>query len=83
MADNENSDNEEGAFISVMQAVKLIPRPFECNPKQLREFVEGVEAANGVVHPDKKGLLLKFVVAKIQGDAKDKLLARVERNTWG
>jgi hypothetical protein len=83
MADNENSDNEERTFISVMQAVKLIPRPFEGNPKQLRESVEGVEAAIGVVHPDKQGLLLKFVVAKIQGDAKDKLLARVERNTWG
>jgi hypothetical protein len=30
----------------------------------------------------KQELLLKFVVAKIQGDAKDKLLARVKRNTW-
>ena len=82
MADDENSDNEEGAFISVMQAIKLIPRPFEGNPKQLREFIEGVEAAIEVVHPNKQELLLKFVVAKIQGDAKDKLLARVERNTW-
>jgi hypothetical protein len=36
-----------------------------------------------VVHPNKQELLLKFVVAKIQGDAKDKLLARVEGNTWG
>jgi hypothetical protein len=82
MADNENSDNEEGAFISVIQAIKLIPRPFEGNPKQLREFIEGVEAAIGVVHPNKQELLLKFIVAKIQGDAKDKLLARVERNNW-
>jgi hypothetical protein len=46
-------------------------------------LLRGVEAAIGVVHTDKQGLLLKFVVAKIQGDAKDKLLARVERNTWG
>jgi hypothetical protein len=36
-----------------------------------------------VVHPNKQELLLKFVVAKIQGDAKDKLFACVERNTWG
>jgi hypothetical protein len=67
MADDGNSDNEEGAFISVIQAVKLIPRPFEGNPKQLREFIDGVEAAIGVVHPDKQELLLKFIVAKIQG----------------
>jgi hypothetical protein len=83
MADVESSDNEEGAFISVIQAIKLIPRPFEGNPKQLREFIEGVEVAIGVVHPNKHELLLKFVFAKIQGDAKDKLLVRVERNTWG
>jgi hypothetical protein len=82
MVDDENSDIEEGALISVVQAIKLIPRPFEGNPKQLREFIEGVEAAIGVVHPSKQELLLKFIVAKIQGDAKDKLLARVERNTW-
>jgi hypothetical protein len=42
MADDENSDNEEGAFISVIQGIELIPRPFESNPKQLREFIEGV-----------------------------------------
>jgi hypothetical protein len=35
-----------------------------------------------MVHPSKQELLLKFVVAKIQGDAKNKLLASVERNTW-
>ena len=81
MAEDENHE-EEGAYISVTQAVKLIPRPFEGNPKQLREFIEGVESALEVIHPVKQELLLKFVVAKIQGEAKDKLLARVERNTW-
>jgi hypothetical protein len=49
------------------QAVKLIPRPFEGNPKQLREFIEGTEAAIEVTHPGKQKLLLKYIVAKIQG----------------
>jgi hypothetical protein len=81
MTDVEAAD-EGNTFITVAQAVKLIPRSFEENPRQLREFIEGVEAAIEVVRPDQRDLLLKFVVAKIQGDAKDKLLARVERHTW-
>lgn len=48
----------------------------------LREFCEGVEAARQVVHPTKHPLLLKFIESKITGEAKDRLLARTERNTW-
>jgi hypothetical protein len=82
MTDESPERDGEGAYISVTQAVKLIPRPFEGNPKQLREFIEGAEAAIAVTHPEKRELVLKFIVAKIQGDAKDKLLARVGRDTW-
>jgi hypothetical protein len=78
----EHLERGEGAFISATQAVKLIPRPFEGNPKQLREFIEGAEAAIEVTYPEQRALVLKFIFAKIQGDAKDKLLARVERDTW-
>jgi hypothetical protein len=77
MADDENE------YISVVQAVKLIPKSFDGNPKCLREFFEGVEAARQVVHPTKHPLLLKFIESKITGEAKDRLLARSERNTWG
>jgi hypothetical protein len=52
------------------------------NPKCLREFCEGVEAARQVVHPTKHPLLLKFIESKITREAKDRLLARTERNTW-
>jgi hypothetical protein len=82
MADEDLERDGEGAYIPATQAVKLIPRPFEGNPKQLREFIEGAEAAIEVTHPRQRELVLKFIVAKIQGDAKDKLLARVERDTW-
>ena len=37
----EYEDIEEGAYISVIEAKKLIPRPFEGNPKQLRESFMG------------------------------------------
>jgi hypothetical protein len=74
--------DEETEYISVVQAVKLIPRNFDGNPKHLREFCEGVESARQVVNPTKYPLLLKFVESKITGEAKDRLLARRERNTW-
>ena len=74
--------DEEVDYITVVQAVKLISTTFSGNPKQLREFIEGVEAARQVVHPSQHPLLLKFIESKITGEAKDRLLARSERNTW-
>jgi hypothetical protein len=74
--------DEETEYISVVQAVKLIPKNFNGNPKELREFCEGVESARQVVNPTKYPLLLKFIESKITGEAKDRLLARTERNTW-
>jgi hypothetical protein len=73
---------DENEYISVVQAVKLIPKNFDGNPKCLREFCESIEAAKQVVHPTKYPLLLKFIESKITGEAKDRLLARSERNTW-
>jgi len=74
----EGDDN----YISVVQAIKLIPVIFNGNPKELRSFIEGVEAAHEVVHPRKHALLLKFIESKITGEAKDKLLARGDRQNW-
>jgi hypothetical protein len=76
MADDENE------YISVVQAVKLIPKNFDGNPKYLREFCQGIESARQVVDPTKHPLLLKFIEPKITGEAKDRLLARSERKTW-
>jgi hypothetical protein len=72
----------ETEYISVVQAVKLIHRDFDGNPKYLREFCEGVESARQVVHPTKYPLLLKFIESKITGEAKVRLLVRTERNSW-
>jgi hypothetical protein len=74
--------DEDNEFISVVQAVKWIPKSFDGNPKLLREFIERVEAARQVVQPLKQPLLLKFIESKITGETKDRLLARSERNTW-
>jgi DNA-directed RNA polymerase subunit L len=55
---------------------------FDGNPKHLRKFCEGVEAARQVVHPLQHPLVLKFIESKITGEAKERLLARTERHTW-
>lgn len=67
-------DELEVNYISVVQAIKLIPRTFDGNPKLLREFIEGADAAVEVVDPNQQQLLLKFIESKIVGDAKDRLL---------
>jgi hypothetical protein len=51
MADEENNEGNE--LISVVQAGKLISKSSNGNPKGLREFCEGVEAARQVVNPTK------------------------------
>ena len=69
-------------YISVTKALQLIPKFFNGNPLELREFIQNVESAYEVVDPIDYSLLLKFVQAKIGGDAKTKLLARTHLNTW-
>jgi hypothetical protein len=73
--------DEENDYISVVQAVQLISKTFDMNPKYLCEFCEGVEAARQIMHLAKHPLLLKFIDSKITGEAKDRVLPRTERNT--
>ena len=68
------AEEEDGDYLSVVQAIKLIPFSFNGEPKQLREFIEGVESAIEVVHPTKQNILLKFIESKVMGDAKTKVL---------
>jgi hypothetical protein len=55
---------------------------FDGSPKHLHEFCEGVEAAGQVVHSAKYPLSLKSIESKVTGEAKDRFLARTERDTW-
>jgi hypothetical protein len=52
------------------EAVKLISRTFDGNPRHLHEFCEGIEAARWAIHPLQQ-LLLKFIESKIAREAKD------------
>jgi hypothetical protein len=52
-------------YIDVPKAIQLIPKAFNGNPQELREFIQNVENAYEVIDPVENGLLLKFVCAKI------------------
>ena len=51
--------------------------------RENREFIENVEVVFGLVDPRKHDILLKFVTAKITGDARSKLMVRDLTHSWG
>jgi hypothetical protein len=65
-----------------MDAIKLIASPFEGDKKKLKEFIENADVAFELVNPVEHGKLLKFVKAKITGEARAKLMVRDESNSW-
>ena len=72
----------ETHYCSVAEAMKLITHPFDGDKKRLREFIENVDVAFELVHPNKHDILLKFVKTKITGDARSKLILRDLTHTW-
>jgi hypothetical protein len=56
-------------FCSIAQAMKLITHPFDGDKRKLPEFIENVDVVFELVDPSKHDVLLKFVKAKITGDA--------------
>ena len=48
----------------------------------MREFIENVDVAFELVHPNKHEILLKFVKMKITGDARSNLIVRDLTHTW-
>jgi hypothetical protein len=79
---NEDDAVDVDRHITVHQAVQLIPKPFDGNPAELREFIQNVEAAYEVINPLDHDLLFKFVCAKVAGEANTKLLARTHLQNW-
>jgi hypothetical protein len=63
--------------------MKLITHPFDGGKGKLREFIEDVDVVFELVDPSKHDILLKFVKAKIMGDARSKLMVRDLTHSWG
>jgi hypothetical protein len=82
MSISSNEEPHSNRYVSFPNAVQLIPKFFNGNPLELRESIQNVESAYEVVDPIDYNLLLKFVCAKIGGEAKTKLLSCADLHTW-
>ena len=82
MSESSSGEPQNSRYISVPKAVQLIPKSFNGNPLELREFIQNIEATYEVVEPSDYSLLLKFVCAKIGREAKTKLLSHTHLCTW-
>jgi len=76
-ADNSsNASDDASQYCSIGEAMKLIAHPFDGDKRKLREFIENVDVVFELVDPSKHDVLLKFVKAKITGEARFKLMVR-------
>lgn len=64
------------------EAGKLIAHPFDGDKRKLKEFIENVDVVFELVDPSKEDVLLKFVKAKITGEARSKLMVINLKHSW-
>ena len=82
-ADNISDSSEDTTrYCSIGKAMKLINHHFDGDKKKLREFIENVDVVFELVDPEEHDVLLKFVKAKITGDARSKLMVRGLTHSW-
>jgi hypothetical protein len=48
---NQGDAGNISRYISVPQAIQLIPKPFDGNPTELRELIQNVQSTYEVAHP--------------------------------
>ena len=81
-----SSEDSETAYDTyhcrVAEAMKLITHLFDGKKRRLREFIENVDVAFQLMHPNKQDILLKFEKTKLTGDARSKLIVRDLTHTW-
>jgi hypothetical protein len=70
-------------YCSIAEAMKLVTHPLDGDKRKLRKFMENVNVLFELVNPRQQDVLLKFMKAKITGDARLKFLVRHLSHTWG
>ena len=55
-----------GEFISVREALKLVP-PFKGNKQEVLAFIWNVDTAFAIINPEQEAILYKFVLTRISG----------------
>lgn len=82
MSESSSEEPHSSSYILDRKVVQFIPKPFNRNPLELREFIRNVEATFEVVEPSNHSLLLKYVYAKIGEEGKTKLLSQTHLYMW-
>jgi hypothetical protein len=86
MEADHSSESSESAYVthhcSIAEAMKLISHPFDGDKRRLREFIENIDVAFKLVHPNKHEMPMKFVKTKITRDANSKFMVRDLTHTW-
>lgn len=78
-----DSGNVIVEFIPVGEAHKLIGSEFDgSRPERLDEFCSNVDSAVRLVEPRKHALFFKYILTKITGNARAKLLVRSDILNW-
>jgi myo-inositol catabolism protein IolC len=72
---------EAHQYCHINETMKLITHPFDDDKRKIREFVENVDTVFDLVDPSRHEVLLKFVMAKISGHARSKLMVRDQTNS--
>jgi hypothetical protein len=81
-SDIDSAADEGVQYCSIAEAMRLVTHPFDGDKRKLREFIENVDVVFELVNPSKHDILLKFVKAKITGDARSKLMVRDLTHSW-
>jgi hypothetical protein len=81
-SDIESVADEGVQYCSIAEAMRLVTHPFDGDKRKLREFIENVDVVFELVNPSKHDILLKFIKAKITGDARSKLMVRDLTHSW-
>jgi hypothetical protein len=69
-----------GEFISVVEALKLVP-PFKGNKQEVLAFIGNVDAAFSVINPEEEVILYKFVLTRISGEPRT-AISRRNLDSW-
>jgi hypothetical protein len=69
-------------YYSTAEAMELIMHHFDGCEGKLREFIENADVFD-VEDPSKHDILLRFVEAKVTGDAQAKLMVRFSKRNIG
>lgn len=58
------------AELSITAAAKLFEKGFSGEPSTLNEFIDNVESARSLISPNQENILIKYILAKITGNAR-------------